>query len=150
MLFAASCGSGDREADLIEVSDGFHAALERRDGAGACSRVSADTVATLEQQEKRPCSEAILELDLPAGARASGAGVYVTSGYAALPGSRVAFLDQGPDGLARVCRGLRPERARSSVRLRARRLTMRVMFVLYLTVIFLGLVLAITVGLLHA
>lgn len=98
MLFAASCGSADREADLIEVSDGFHAALERRDGAGACSRVSADTVATLEQQEKRPCSEAILELELPAGARASGAGVYVTSGYADLPGSRVAFLDQGPDG----------------------------------------------------
>lgn len=102
------------------------------------------------RQEKRPCSEAILELELPAGARASGADVYVTSGYADLPGARVAFLDQGPGGLARVCRGLRPECARSPVRLRARRLTMRVMFILYLTVIFLGLVLAIAVGLLHA
>jgi hypothetical protein len=98
MLFTASCGSGEREADLIEVSDGFHAALERRDGTGACSLVSAETVATLERQEKRPCFEAILELELPAGARAAGADVYVTSGYADLPGARVAFLDQGPEG----------------------------------------------------
>jgi hypothetical protein len=74
----------------------------------------------------------------------------VTSGYADLPGSRVAFLDQGPDGWHVSAAGYVPSAPGHPVRLRARRLTMRVMFVLYLTVIFLGLVLAITVGLLHA
>jgi hypothetical protein len=97
-LIAAGCGTSDREADLIAVSDGFHSAVEARDGAAACARLSEDAAQTLERQEKRPCSEAVLELDLPAGARASRAEVYVTSGYAQLPGADVAFLEDGPDG----------------------------------------------------
>jgi hypothetical protein len=95
---AAGCGTADREADLIAVSDRFHAALEAGDGAAACAELSRAAVHTLELQEKRPCPDAVLELDLPAGARASGAEVYVTSGYAKLPGADAAFLDDGPAG----------------------------------------------------
>jgi hypothetical protein len=95
---AAGCGNADREADLIAVSDRFHAALEARDGTAACAELSRETVHTLELQEKRPCPDAVLGLHLPAGARAAGAEVYVTSGYAKLPGADAAFFDDGPAG----------------------------------------------------
>jgi hypothetical protein len=113
MLLAAGCGTEGKESDVIAVSDEFHAALEERDGARACSRLTEETVETLEREEMSPCPEAILELDLPAGARASGADLYVTSAYADLPGSGAAFLDQGPAGWrisAAGCTPGRPER----------------------------------------
>ena len=98
LLLGAGCGTADREADIAAVVDRFHAALEERDGAAACAQLNAQTAATLERQEQRPCEEAILELELPAGARASGAEVYVTSGYAELGEAGTAFLDKGPEG----------------------------------------------------
>lgn len=97
-LLAAGCGTGDREAALIEVSDRFHAAIGAGDGGSACAQMSEDAVESLEFEEQRPCADAVLELDLPRGARASSAEVYVTSGYADLPGPDVAFLEDGPDG----------------------------------------------------
>jgi hypothetical protein len=113
MLFAAGCGTGEKESDVIAVSDEFHAALEERDGARACARLSEETLETLEQEEMSPCPEAILELDLPAGARASSADFYVTSAYAELPGSDTVFLDEGPEGWrisAAGCTPSEPER----------------------------------------
>ena len=107
-LVAAGCGSADREVDLIAVSDSFHAALEARDGAAACAELSREAAHTLELQEKRPCPEAVLGLDLPAGARASAAEVWVTSGYADLPGAGVAFLEDGPDGWKVTAAGCSP------------------------------------------
>jgi hypothetical protein len=107
-LLAVGCGTADREAALMAVSDSFHAALEARDGAAACAEMSREAVHTLELQEKRACPEAILELDLPAGARASAAEVYVLSGYADLPGADVAFLDDGPAGWRVTAAGCTP------------------------------------------
>lgn len=107
-LLAVGCGTADREAALIAVSDSFHAALEARDGAAACAEMSREAIHTLELQEKRACPEAVLELDLPAGARASAAEVYVLSGYADLPGADVAFLDDGPAGWKVAAAGCTP------------------------------------------
>jgi hypothetical protein len=98
VLLAGGCGTADREADVTAVSDRFHAALEDGDGAAACVELNSETAKKLERQEKRPCEEAILELDLPAGARADRADVYMTSAYANLAGTGAAFLDEGPDG----------------------------------------------------
>jgi hypothetical protein len=98
LLFGPGCGTGDREADVVAVSDRSHAALEEGDGAAACARLNEQAAATLERQEQRPCEAVILELDLPAGARASNAEVYVTSGYAELDGAGAVFLDEGPEG----------------------------------------------------
>jgi hypothetical protein len=64
----------------------------------ACARLNAQTAAALERQKKRVCEQAILGLELPAGARASSADVYVTSGYAELGEAGAAFLDEGPEG----------------------------------------------------
>jgi hypothetical protein len=82
----------------MAVSDAFHAALKARNGRAACAELNRNTAATLELEAQRPCPQAVLELDLSAGARASAAEVYMTSGYADLPGADVAFLDDGPDG----------------------------------------------------
>jgi hypothetical protein len=98
VLLAGGCGTADREADVTAVSDRFHAALEEGDGAAACAELNTETAKKLERQEKRPCAEAIFELELPAGARADGADVYMTSAYANLAAAGAAFLDEGPDG----------------------------------------------------
>jgi hypothetical protein len=107
-LLAAGCGTAAKEDDVIAVSDRFHAAIAARDGTAACTELSANAVETLERQAKRPCREAVLELDLPAGARASAAEVYVTSGYAELTGSNVAFLEEGPAGWKVAAAGCTP------------------------------------------
>jgi hypothetical protein len=97
-LLVGGCGTADREADVTAVSDRFHAALEEGDGRAACAELNSETAKKLERQEKRPCEDAILELELPAGARADGADVYMTSAYANLAGAGAAFLDEGPEG----------------------------------------------------
>jgi N-methylhydantoinase A/oxoprolinase/acetone carboxylase beta subunit len=98
VLLAAGCGSADREADVAAVTDRFHAALEADDGSGACAELGSETIKKLEQQERRPCEQAILELDLPSRARAASADVYITSAYADLGEAGADFLDEGPDG----------------------------------------------------
>jgi hypothetical protein len=98
LLLAAGCGTADREEDVTAVADRFHRALEARDGRAACAQLSSATAAELERQEGLPCADAILELGLPAGARASGADVYVTSAYADLDAAGAVFLDEGPGG----------------------------------------------------
>ena len=80
----AGCGTADREADVAAVTDRFHAAVKADDGSGACAELGSETIKKLEQQEKRPCPQAILELDLPPGARTTSADVYITSAYADL------------------------------------------------------------------
>jgi uncharacterized protein YceK len=107
-LLATGCGTASKEDDIIAVSDRFHAAIDARDGTAACAELSANAIETLERQEKRPCREAVLALDLPAGARASAPEVYVTSGYAELTGSNVAFLEEGPAGWKVAAAGCTP------------------------------------------
>jgi hypothetical protein len=98
LVLAAGCGTADREADVAAVTDRFHAALEADDGGAACAELGGETIKKLEQQEKRPCEQAILELDLPSGVRAASADVYITSAYADLGEAGADFLDEGPNG----------------------------------------------------
>src|SRR5215204_5079537 len=93
------CGTSARDTDAAGVSDRFHAALDDRDGAAACRELTPDTRKTLEREEGKACGEAIIGLDLPAGATAARAKVYVTTAFVELerPASAV-FLDEGPDG----------------------------------------------------
>jgi hypothetical protein len=93
-----SCGSGERERDAAAVSDNFHAALEQGDGQAACEELSEETASKLEDTEGGPCEEAILDLELPAGATSASAEVYVTSAYVDLVEAGSVFLDKGDDG----------------------------------------------------
>jgi hypothetical protein len=107
----AACGTADRESDVAAVTQRFHAALEAGDGRAACAELSEETVSKLEQQEKKPCSEAVLALRLPKGGTVGATGVYVQSAYADLTQGGTDFLSRGPEGWTISAAGCRPKGA---------------------------------------
>jgi hypothetical protein len=107
-LALAGCGTADRERDAAAVAERFHAALESGDGQAACSELSEETASKLEQQEKKPCEEAILTLELPKGGTVVDARVYVTSAFAQRAEGGADFLDQGPEGWTVSAAGCEP------------------------------------------
>ena len=107
VLFA-SCGSGERERDAASVSNHFHAALEAGDGAEACEQLSEETASKLEESEGAPCEQAVLDVDLPAGATNASAEVYVTSAFIDLADAGSVFLDKGHEGWKVSAAGCEP------------------------------------------
>ena len=97
-LAAVGCGASDRATDAATVAERFHAALERGDGDAACAELGEETASKLEQQEERPCDEAVLELELPRGGTAAETDVYVTSASVDLVDGGTTFLDEGTEG----------------------------------------------------
>ena len=72
------------------------------------TELSQETASKLEQQEKKPCEQAILGLELPKGGTVADTGVYVTSAYALLAEGGADFLDEGPEGWRISAAGCRP------------------------------------------
>jgi hypothetical protein len=107
-LAFAGCGTTDREADAAAVAERFHTALESRDGQAACDELSEETASELEDQEQKPCEEAILSVELPNGASVVDTRVYVTSAFAQLAEGTTDFLDEGPDGWKLAAAGCEP------------------------------------------
>jgi hypothetical protein len=97
-LMLAACGTGDEERDAAAVAERFHAALEQDDGRAACEELNPETASKLEQQEKKPCEEAITTLDIPKGGTVADTRVYVTSAFASLAEGTVDFLDESSEG----------------------------------------------------
>jgi hypothetical protein len=101
LLLAVSitaCGTGGRKDDAAAVTKAFHAALETGDGQAACDQLSEETASKLEQQEKKPCEEAILSLEIPKGGTVAVERVEITSAYVGLAEGSADFLDEGPEG----------------------------------------------------
>ncbi len=107
-LALVGCGTTGREDDAGAVTQRFHAALEEGDGRAACDALNEETASKLEQQEKKPCEEAILSLDLPKGGTVADTRVYVTSAFATLAEGGSDFLDEGPDGWRVSAAGCEP------------------------------------------
>jgi hypothetical protein len=107
-LTVAGCGTTDREADAGAVAQRFHAAIEHGDGQAACDQLNEETASKLEKQEKKPCAEAILSLELPKGGTVADTRVYVTSAFTTLAGGGSDFLDEGPNGWRVSAAGCQP------------------------------------------
>jgi hypothetical protein len=110
-LLALAClcaGCGDRSDDAVTVVERFQAALDSRDGGGACAELSEPTASALEQQEARPCGEAILDLDLAAGGEGAYTSVYVTSASVSLRDGGTLFLAESSEGWEISAAGCRP------------------------------------------
>ena len=107
-LAIAGCGTADREADADAAAQRFHAALEQGDGQAACDQLNAETASKLEKQEKQPCAEAILSLELPKGGTVADTRVYVTSAFTTLAEGGSDFLDEGPNGWRVSAAGCEP------------------------------------------
>lgn len=104
----AACGTAERERDAAAVTERFHAALGAGDGEAACEELSAETVSKLEEQEEKPCDEAILGLGLPEGGTVAVGQVEVRSAYTRLAEGGADFLDEGPEGWKISAAGCRP------------------------------------------
>jgi hypothetical protein len=102
------CGASDRAPDAAATVERFQAALDHRDGEAACAELSAQTVSKLEQQEQRPCEEAIFEVKLPRGVAVGHASVYIPSATVSLGEGDALFLDEAPDGWEISAAGCRP------------------------------------------
>jgi hypothetical protein len=96
-LAGVGCGA-DEERDAAAVTERFYEALDRNDGRAACRELSATTADAVEHQEKAPCHDAILRLDLPRGGVAAKSRVYLRSASVDLAGGGIAFLEEGPAG----------------------------------------------------
>jgi hypothetical protein len=108
LVALAACGSRDRGRDVAAVAERFHAALESGDAQAACQVLSEETASKLEQQEQKPCEEAILSLELPKGATVAGTDVYLKSAFANLAESGADFLNEGTDGWRISAAGCEP------------------------------------------
>ena len=107
-LALVGCGTADREDDAGAVAARFHAALEQGDGQAACDQLNEETASKLEKQEKQPCAEAILSLELPKGGTVADTRVYVTSAFTTLAEGASDFLDEGPNGWRVSAAGCEP------------------------------------------
>ena len=94
----AACGTGARERDAAVVAERFHAALEQGDGQAACTELNPETASKLEEEETKPCAEAITSLEIPKGGSVADTRVYMTSAFASLAGGTVDFLDESSEG----------------------------------------------------
>ena len=98
------CASGDAPADRAEH---FHRALADGDGSGACDDLSQETRTALEQQEQKPCEEAITGLRLPEHAGEPETEVYGSMAQVRM-GEETLFLSRYDDGWRVVAAGCRP------------------------------------------
>jgi hypothetical protein len=97
-LVLSACGAGDRQREAVTVAERFHAALGRDDGTAACMELSAAAASSVEREEKRPCQDAVLRLELPGRAAAASARVYLISASVRLADGSATFLSEGPAG----------------------------------------------------
>ena len=108
-LALAACGTEEREDDAAAVAERFHAALAAGDGAAACEDLTEETASRLERQEKRPCEEAILGLELPEGGTVAYRRVELRSAMTRLAEGGTDFLDEGSDGWKISAAGCEPK-----------------------------------------
>jgi hypothetical protein len=108
VLPLAACGTASREHDAAAVAERFQAALQSKDAKAACAELSEETASKLEQQEKKPCEQAILGLELPKGGSVAFTEIEVTSAYVRLAEGGADFLDEGPEGWSISAAGCKP------------------------------------------
>jgi hypothetical protein len=107
-LALTACGTGNREHDAEAVAESFHAALQSGDGQEACNALSDDAASKLEQQEGKPCDEAILTLKIPKGGSVAVRRVEMLGAYMGLAEGSADFLEEGPDGWEIAAAGCQP------------------------------------------
>lgn len=96
-LAATGCGRGADREDATAVAERFFAAVGAGDDDIACRLLAADTRKALEDEEQKPCRDAIGAVSLAAG-RPTGVQLYVTNAQAELDNGERAFLSQTADG----------------------------------------------------
>jgi hypothetical protein len=108
VLTLAGCASvGDREEAAGAVATRLLQAVASDDGAAACATLAPETLADLEQNEQKPCDQAILDEDLPEPGTIGKTEVYGQWAQVRLSDDTV-FLAVFPGGWRVVAAGCTP------------------------------------------
>jgi hypothetical protein len=99
---------GDRAESAESTAVGFLRDVAAGNGAAACALLAPNTVAELEQSDKKGCAEAIVGEDLPRPGTASGTSVYGQWAQVHLTDDTV-FLAVFPGGWRVVAAGCTPQ-----------------------------------------
>jgi len=94
LMSGCAAQSGD---PAVDRASHFYAAIAAKDAAAACADLASEARKALEQQEGKPCEDAILDQDLPEAVEHGKAHVYgsmVQVAYA----NETAFLSRYGDG----------------------------------------------------
>jgi hypothetical protein len=112
LLVLAACGNSDDVREARLAAHGLYAAVEAKRGAAACPRLTEATRESLEEQEQRPCVEAVVELEL-SEPQVLSVSAFENSAAARMAGGDTVFLDETAGGWkvsAAGCRPAGPER----------------------------------------
>jgi hypothetical protein len=95
-LSLTGCG-GSKQAPVDDVARAFYAAVEERDGSGACGLLAPETRSELERSEGMACSAAVLEQQVPEAGEIQTTSVYGTMAQVRYDQDTV-FLARFPSG----------------------------------------------------
>ena len=90
-LAATGCGRGADREEATSVAERFYAAVGSGDGAAACRLVAPDTRKALEDEEQKPCQDAIGGVQID-DAQPTAVELYLTTAQADLDNGERAFL----------------------------------------------------------
>jgi hypothetical protein len=107
LLSGCDARSEDRDQATDAVTE-FLGAVDAGEGERACARLARATVQTLEDEEGKPCAEAVTTLDLTRSDPVK-TDVYLTSAEVHLKDGANAFLDETAAGWRVSAAGCRPE-----------------------------------------
>jgi len=107
-LATAGCGQSDDRDTVRATTQRFLAAYSADQGDTACGQLSEDTVTEVESQEKKPCAEAIGEVELQEGP-IRRVEVTVTNAKVDLTGGESVFLSEESDGWRISAVGCKPQ-----------------------------------------
>ncbi|HEX2071195.1 MAG TPA: hypothetical protein VHF90_06055 [Thermoleophilaceae bacterium] len=106
-LVLGGCGATDSDG-AAGAAERLYAAYADQDGETACAQFSDDTREQLEKDERKPCPEAVLALDL-SGTRVTGEQAYVTEAKVEIDGGDSVFVEEtGEHGWLVTAAGCRP------------------------------------------
>jgi hypothetical protein len=96
-LAVTGCGRGADREDATAVAERFFAAVGSGDGPAACRLLAPDTREALEDEEQKPCRDAIGGVQIDE-ARPTAVELYLTNAQADLDNGERAFLSRTTDG----------------------------------------------------
>ena len=106
-LGATGCGRGGDREQATQVAERFFSAVGSGDGATACAQLSPDTRKALEEDESKPCRDAIGGLSIDPGSPTK-LELYLTNAKADLDNGESAFLSQTAEGWRLSAVGCKP------------------------------------------
>jgi hypothetical protein len=106
-LGATGCGPAGDRAQATQVAERFFSAVGSGDGATACAQLSPDTRKALEDDERKPCRDAIGGLRIETGAL-TDVEVYLNNAKADLGNGDSAFMSKTAEGWRLSAVGCKP------------------------------------------